>query len=189
MTKTSAFLSALTCSLMAALVEVAVAGTSGDGETEAKKIAAALAKLPEADRTAAEAQRWCAVLENNRLGSMGTPVKVTINGKAVFLCCAGCKAKATANGPAAVAKAAELKNVNAAMAKLNDEDRKAAEAQRFCAVMEKSRLGTMGVPVKAVIEGQPAFLCCKACTDRAMADPKATLAKIAKLKKAIESSE
>lgn len=189
MTKTSALLFALTCSLMTALVGVAVADARVDGETEAKKIVAALGKLPEADRAAAESQRWCAVLENNRLGSMGTPVKVTVNGKVVFLCCAGCKAKATANGPATLAKVTELKKVNAAMAKLNAEDRTAAEAQRFCAVMEKSRLGTMGAPVKVIVDGQTAFLCCKACTDRAQADPKATLARVAKLTKAVEDSQ
>jgi hypothetical protein len=188
MTKTIALLFALTCALMTALVGVGVAGAPGDGETEAKKIAASLAKLPEADRAAAASQRWCAVLDNNRLGSMGAPVKATVNGKVVFLCCAGCKAKAIAKGPATLTKAAELKKVNAAMAKLGAEDRTAAEAQRFCAVMEKSRLGTMGMPVKTIIEGQPAFLCCKACTDRAQADPKATLAKVANLKKGAESS-
>lgn len=187
MTKRSTFLFALTCSLMTALV--AVAGASGDGETEAKTIAVALAKLPKADRAVAESQRWCAVLENNRLGSMGAPVKATVDGKAVFLCCAGCKAKATAKGPATLAKATELKKVNAAMAKLNAEDRTAAEAQRFCAVMEKSRLGTMGAPVKVIVDGQPAFLCCKACIDRAQADPKATRARVAKLTKAVEDSQ
>jgi hypothetical protein len=189
MTKMTSFVSALICSLVVGGVGLGAASAPDYAEVEARKITAALAKLPDADRAAAETQRWCAVMEDNRLGSMGTPVKVTVNGKAVFLCCAACKAKATANGPATLAKAAELKRVNAAMAKLNAEDRKAAEAQRFCAVMEKNRLGTMGVPVKTVIEGQPAFLCCKACTNRALADPKATLAKVAKLKKAVESSE
>ena len=114
--------STLICSFLVALVGVAAAGASDDSEAEAKKIAVALAKLPEADRAAAEAQRWCAVMDDNRLGSMGTPVKVTANGKAVFLCCAACKAKATTNGPATLAKAAELKKVTAAMAKLGDED-------------------------------------------------------------------
>jgi hypothetical protein len=189
MTKTTCFVPTLTCSLIAAVVGVAVAGAPDDGQPEAKKIAASLAKLPESDRVAAEAQRWCAVLEDNRLGSMDTPVKVTVDGKPVFLCCAGCKAKATANGPATLAKAGQLKKVNAAMAKLKAEDRKAAEAQRFCAVMEESRLGTMGVPVKTVIEGQPAFLCCMAFTDKALADPKTTLARVAKLKKAVADSE
>jgi hypothetical protein len=189
MNKRNSILTALVCSFTMALVGVAIAGATDERETEAKKIVAALAQLPDADRLAAEAQRWCAVKDDNRLGSMGPPVKVFVNGKAVFLCCAACKAKATANGPATIAKAAELKKANAATAKLSADDRSAAEAQRFCAVMEKSRLGTMGAPVKLTVYGQPVFLCCKACVERAQADPKATLAKVAKLKKAGESSE
>lgn len=189
MTKTKALLFALAWPLMTALVGIAVAGAPGKGEIEAKKIAAALAKLPQADRAAAESQRWCAVLENNRLGSMGTPAKVSVDGKAVFLCCAGCKSKATANGPATLAKVTELKKVTAALARLNSDDRTAAEAQRFCAVMDESTLGSMGVPLKVSVEGQSVFLCCKGCVKRAQADPKATLARVAKLKQAAEDSE
>ncbi len=189
MSKATSFISALLCSSVVTLAGLGAAPAADNTEAAAKKITSALAKLSNADRSAAEAQRWCAVLEDSRLGSMGTPVKVTINGNAVFLCCAGCKSKATKDGPATLAKAAESKKVNAAMSKLNAEDRKAAEAQRLCAVMEESRLGTMGAPVKVMVEGQPIFLCCKGCTKRALADPKATLAKVSELKQAGEDSE
>jgi len=37
-------------------------------------------------------QKTCPVTDA-LLGSMGTPVKVTVKGRTVFLCCAGCKAK------------------------------------------------------------------------------------------------
>jgi YHS domain-containing protein len=60
-------------------------------EAEEDKIAAALAKLSDADRAAAEKQKNCPV-SGKPLGSMGTPVKVTVKGQDVFLCCAGCKA-------------------------------------------------------------------------------------------------
>jgi hypothetical protein len=189
MTKTTSSVSALLCSSVVTLAGLGAAPAADNTEATAKKIIAALAKLSDADRPAAEAQRWCAVTEDSRLGSMGTPVKVTISGKTVFVCCAGCKAKAAKNGPATLAKAAESKKVNSAMAKLSVEDRKAAEAQRLCAVMEESRLGTMGAPVKVMVEGQPIFLCCKGCTKRALADPKATLAKVSELKKAGDGSE
>lgn len=189
MSKMSWAITALTFSLVASLAAVVVANTPDEAASDAKKMAAALSKLSEADRAAAEAQRWCAVMDDSRLGSMGTPVKVVINGKAVFLCCAGCKNKATKNGPATLAKVAELKKVTAAMAKLSDADRQAAEAQRFCAVMEESRLGTMGAPVKVTVDGQTVFLCCKGCSKRALADPKATLARVAKLKQAAEDSQ
>ena len=81
--------------------------TSNDSEED--DIAAALAKLPAADRAIAIAQKFCVVLEENRLGSMGPPVKVMIDGKPVFLCCAGCKKKALADPKATLAKAAKLK--------------------------------------------------------------------------------
>jgi hypothetical protein len=57
-------------------------------------ITEALGKLPPADREAARRQRFCVVETENRLGSMGPPVKVTIEGQAVFLCCEGCRQEA-----------------------------------------------------------------------------------------------
>ncbi len=62
-----------------------------------KKTNTALAKLSAADRKIAEEQRFCAVNTENELGSMGTPVKVTVEGQTVFLCCNGCKNKALSN--------------------------------------------------------------------------------------------
>lgn len=53
-------------------------------------VAAALAKLPPADRAAAEEQKFCAVLDDSRLGSMGAPIKVEIEGQTVFVCCENC---------------------------------------------------------------------------------------------------
>jgi Cu(I)/Ag(I) efflux system membrane fusion protein len=77
------------------------------------KIAAALAKLPAEDRPLAEAQRFCPVLEDSRLGSMGPPVKLMIDGQPVFLCCKGCERKALANPQATLARVQELKKANA----------------------------------------------------------------------------
>jgi Cu(I)/Ag(I) efflux system membrane fusion protein len=64
---------------------------------EETKIAAALAKLNAADRRLAEDQRFCAVLPDSRLGSMGTPTKLMIEGRPVFLCCSGCESEALAH--------------------------------------------------------------------------------------------
>jgi Cu(I)/Ag(I) efflux system membrane fusion protein len=50
-------------------------------------------QLPKADRKLARAQRICPIT-GAALGSMGVPVKVTLRGRAVFLCCQGCVAKA-----------------------------------------------------------------------------------------------
>lgn len=66
--------------------------------------------------------------------------------------------------------------IRAALAKLAPEDRKLAEAQKYCAVLDGSRLGVMGPPIKLIIEGQPVFVCCESCQEKALADPKGTLA-------------
>ena len=48
------------------------------------------AELSEADRAAALAQKICPV-SGDELGEMGTPIKVSVNGRDVFLCCPSCK--------------------------------------------------------------------------------------------------
>ena len=74
--------------------------------------------------------------------------------------------------------------LTAAIAKLPEEDRAAATAQKFCVVENTSRLGSMGMPHRVMVAGQPVFLCCAGCEDEALKDPKATLAKVEKLKAA-----
>lgn len=59
-----------------------------------KETEANLAKLAPAERAAAESQKFCAVQETIRLGSMGPPVKVAVGGKDVYLCCEGCRTAA-----------------------------------------------------------------------------------------------
>ena len=147
------------------------------------KIKAAMAKLSEADRKLAEAQRYCPAEPENRLGSMGTPVKLEVGGKPVFLCCAGCRDHALADPKATLAEVEKLKKVTAALGKLKEQDRALAEQQRFCPVMDDSRLGSMGTPVKLEIKGKAVFLCCKGCEEEALADPDATLKKVEQLKK------
>jgi Cu(I)/Ag(I) efflux system membrane fusion protein len=66
--------------------------------------------------------------------------------------------------------------IKANLAKLSDEDRKAAEAQRFCAIKTDRVLGSTGVPRKLSIEGRTVFFCCDECIATAMKDPKSTLA-------------
>lgn len=80
--------------------------TPADVDAEVK---AALAKLRPADRRLAEAQGFCAILNANRLGSMGTPFKLVLNGQPVFLCCAGCESKARADPDKTLAKVEQLK--------------------------------------------------------------------------------
>jgi Cu(I)/Ag(I) efflux system membrane fusion protein len=172
------------------------------------KIAAALGAVPAADRALAEQQGTCPILPNSRLGSMGTPVKLTLQGETVFLCCPGCKDQATANAGKTVERVKELRSrpqqtqpnvqppatqpskppefarsdpaeqkIAAALAKLLPADRALAAGQQFCAVSDKSRLGSMGPPVKVVLNGEPVFLCCEGCEQAAKDDPQGTLAR------------
>ncbi len=76
----------------------------------------------------------------------------------------------------------EEAEIRAARAKLSPEERRLVEAQEFCPVMKDSRLGSMGVPFKVMVNDQPVYLCCKGCRTRALADPAKTLAKVEELK-------
>ena len=58
-------------------------------DEEELKIRTALAGLSDEDRKRAGKQRICPVA-GYRLGSMGTPKKVDVNGQIVFICCQGC---------------------------------------------------------------------------------------------------
>jgi membrane fusion protein, copper/silver efflux system len=63
-------------------------------------------QLPEADWKAAIAQRTCPIT-GAALGAMGVPVKITLQGRTVFLCCKGCIGKAKQNPEATLKKLAE----------------------------------------------------------------------------------
>lgn len=78
-------------------------------------------------------------------------------------------------------QADEKSAIAANLAKLSPEDRKLAEAQKLC-VEEDNPLGAMGVPVKIMLKGQPVFVCCKGCVEKAQEDPDKTLAKVKELK-------
>ncbi len=73
-------------------------------------------------------------------------------------------------------------DVTAMRAKLDPADRALAEAQEWCVISSDERLGSMGVPIKLDIKGQPVFVCCKGCVKKAEADPEKTIAKVAELK-------
>jgi Cu/Ag efflux protein CusF len=160
------------------------------------------ARLSPEDRALVEAQELCPIQKDQRLGSMGKPVKVMIKGQPVFLCCGSCEEEARANPDRTLAQAEELKRRAAARrgpteqpsglsavaeknrAKLSPPDRKLADAQDRCPITDKS-LGSMGKPLKVMIKGQPVFLCCSGCEDEALAQTDKTLAKVEELKKQV----
>lgn len=77
--------------------------------TKPDEVATERAKLDPADRASVDAQEWCVVQTEERLGSMGPPVKLDIKGQPVFICCKGCKRKAEADPDKTLTKVAELK--------------------------------------------------------------------------------
>ena len=60
------------------------------GADDNADVATGLAQLSDADRAIAEKQEVCPV-SGERLGAMGKPVKITVKGRTVFLCCSGCE--------------------------------------------------------------------------------------------------
>ncbi len=80
---------------------------------EDSKIEAAINELSEEDRELAKAQKFCAVAATGRLGSMGKPYKVMVEGKPVFLCCEGCESEALKNPEETLAKVEQLKAASA----------------------------------------------------------------------------
>jgi len=149
-----------------------------------KRITEALSALPVEDQKSAKAQRFCPIMTYDRLGMMGTPVKVSIDGKPVFLCCRACKDEAVKRGAKTVKTVAKLRDATKTLAELPMTERMAIEAQKYCAVADTSFLGSMGKPIKLEVKGKPIYLCCKGCSKKATTDPSGTLAKAEKLKKA-----
>ena len=67
------------------------------------------------------------------------------------------------------------------LAKLSPEDRALAEQQKLCAESNEP-LGSMGVPIKVLVKGEPVFICCKSCEKGVQKDPDKTLAHVKELK-------
>ena len=96
------------------------------------------------------------------------------------------------NGTPTAAPQAQHANYNekeeqqANLAKLSDEDRPLAEAQGYCVVTSEP-LGSMGPPLKLIVNQQPVFVCCKGCEKKAQSNPDKTLAKVEELKAQVKS--
>lgn len=92
-------------------------------------------------------------------------------------------ASSTPSSNAGTDAAAEIA---AAIGTLSPEDQALAKAQGYCAVSEEP-LGSMGPPVKLVLNDQPVFVCCEGCNKRANANPDATVAKSETLKARVKA--
>lgn len=81
---------------------------------------------------------------------------------------------------------AETPEQQANLAKLSEADRPLAEAQGYCAVTSEP-LGSMGPPLKLIVQDRPVFVCCKGCEKKAQSHPYTTLAKVAELQAKVKS--
>lgn len=70
--------------------------TVGGENDQAARIETNLAKLSDADRSAAVAQGRCPV-SSEVLASMGVPIKLRVQDQDVWICCDGCKSELVAN--------------------------------------------------------------------------------------------
>ncbi len=73
-----------------------------------------LVELEGDDKKLADAQGFCPVMTDTKLGEMGPPVKILVKGKdgreePVLVCCKGCKRKALSDADKTLAKVTELK--------------------------------------------------------------------------------
>jgi Cu(I)/Ag(I) efflux system membrane fusion protein len=183
---------------------------------EEMKVQAVLSRLAPVDRKLAEAQVYCPIKQNVRLGSMGMPESVVLGGQKVFLCCSACINKARAEEKKTLETVARLQaeaksgirrptttpsgtaagghehaskdaKIKASLALLGP-DRPLAEAQGYCPVTDKP-LGSMGKPDKVMVKGQPVFVCCEGCVDDVKENEAATLAKVEKLKAKVKAEK
>lgn len=83
---------------------IAAAPAAADETALSEEEIAEVKKLPtEAEQTAALSQKACPV-SGEHLGSMGMPIKVSAEGKDLYLCCKGCKEEFDKDPKAALAK-------------------------------------------------------------------------------------
>jgi len=62
---------------------------------------------------------------------------------------------------------------------LSAQDQQLIKQQKTCPVSGLP-LGSMGPPVKVIVEGRPVFLCCEGCREKLLAEPAKYLAKLNK---------
>ena len=150
---------------------------------EAREIEEAFSKLNADDRKLAEEQVICPVNEI-KLGSsgMGTPIRVSLPGRDVMICCEGCRKRLVADPEKYFSilddfktdapTAEELAEIKKSFAPLSAADRKLAEEQVICPVTEV-RLGTegMGTPIRVDVNGTPVMICCEGCRKGLLKEP------------------
>lgn len=133
-----------------------------------------------ADAAAIAAQKVCPVMDEP-LGGMGTPIKVMVGDKPIFLCCKGCIKKIEAepakylamvygNQPQQDAIAAAGEPVRPNVYKVTAADAPYIAAQNKCPVMDEP-LDGMGGPYRVNANGKAIYICCPGCAKKIVAQP------------------
>ncbi|MCO8120879.1 hypothetical protein NHH03_03955 [Stieleria sp. TO1_6] len=144
-----------------------------------------------ADAAAIAAQKVCPVMDEP-LGAMGTPIKVMVGDKPIYLCCKGCIKKIKAEPAKYLAMVYDSVNANADAAsvsagteqvrsgifKVSAEDAPFIAAQKKCPVMDEP-LDAMGGPYKVHAAGKAIYICCPGCAKKIAAEPQKWLAVLA----------
>ncbi len=129
-----------------------------------------LAALEKSDKEGIARQKVCPVT-GEPLGSMGDPIKVLIDGRPLYLCCRGCLSKVRKD------PAAYLPKPQVTLAALEESDKEGIARQKVCPVTGEP-LGSMGDPIKVLIDGTPLYLCCQGCVAKVKAAPETYLSKV-----------
>ena len=126
-------------------------------------------------------QATCPV-SGKKLGSMGAPPKVMVDGKPLFVCCAGCSDKVKNSPQQYLAKYYQpsSEQVRPGVFKATLSDAGAIAAQKVCPVMDEP-LGGMGAPLKVDVKGNAVYICCAGCAKKLHAQPDEFLAKLTKM--------
>jgi Cu(I)/Ag(I) efflux system membrane fusion protein len=116
-----------------------------------------------------EQQKICPVT-GAELGSMGDPIAVNIDGRAIWTCCDACPPKLKANPSKYLAK---LPSPAPAAPKETT-----AADQKVCPV-NGVELGSMGDPIPVKVDGRTIWTCCDGCLPKLKAEPAKYLARLA----------
>ncbi len=145
----------------------------------------------QADAAAMAAQKVCPVMDEP-LGGMGTPIKVMVGDKPIYLCCKGCVKKIQADPAKYLAMvhgdekgsrpagesgsvAAGPETVREGVFKVTPADAPFIAAQQKCPVMDEP-LDAMGGPCKVNAAGKAIYICCPGCAKKIAAEPAKWLA-------------
>ena len=143
----------------------------------------------QADAAGIAAQKVCPVMDEP-LGGMGTPIKVMVGDKPIYLCCKGCIKKIQAEpakylamvygadqSSTAIASAvpAGTEQVREGIFKVVAADAPFIAAQKKCPVMDEP-LDAMGGPYKVNAAGKAIDICCPGCAKKIAAEPRKYLA-------------